>query len=240
MRSPAVRRLAREHHLDLSRVPGTGAGGRVTRADVLAFIGTAPAASRPRIVSAPAVAAPGNAVPFSPLRARIAANVLASKRAVADVFSVIEADMESVHAVRAAQREKFTYLPFIARAVVEALRAVPAVNARLDGDALVYNDAVHLGIAVDLDGEGLVVPVVRDADGLTVTGLARAIAKLVATLSTDAVEERVVAYRGGIAIRRRMYLCMSWDHRAFDGSTAAKFIVRIKRELEERDWSAQL
>ena len=280
LRSPAVRRLAREHHLDLSRVPGTGAGGRVTRADVLAFIGTATATSPPRIVSAPAVAVPGNAVPFSPLRARIAANVLASKRAVADVFSVIEADMESVHAVRAAQREKFTYLPFIARAAVEALRAVPAVNARLDGDALVYNDAVHLGIAVDLDGEGLVVPVVRDADGLTVTGLARAIAKLaaaaragqltpsdytgstftitnngsygtlmtapiintpnVATLSTDAVEERVVAYRGGIAIRRRMYLCMSWDHRAFDGSTAAKFIARIKRELEERDWSAQL
>ena len=62
----------------------------------------------------------------------------------------------------------------------------------------------------------------------------------VATLSTDAVEERVVAHRGGIAIRRRMYLCMSWDHRAFDGSTAAKFIARIKRELEERDWSSQL
>jgi len=271
--------LAREHHVDLNRVTGTGSGGRVTRADVLAFIGAAP----PLVVAppaAPAAAPERGAVPFSPLRARIAANVLASKRTVADVFSVIEADMENVHAVRAAQREKFTYLPFIARAVVEALRAVPAVNARIDGEALVYNEAVHLGIAVDLDGEGLVVPVVRDADGLTVTGLARAIAKRaaaarasqltpndyagstftitnngsygtlmtapiintpnVATLSTDAVEERVVAYRGGIAIRRRMYLCMSWDHRAFDGSSAAKFIARIKRELEERDWSSQL
>lgn len=278
LRSPAVRRLARQHHLDLSRITGTGAGGRVTRADVLGFVGTAPHV----VPAAPAVAAAGaaGAVPFSPLRARIAANVLASKRAVADVFSVIEADMENVHAVRAAQREKFTYLPFIARAVVEALRAVPALNARLDGDALVYQQSVHLGIAVDLDGAGLVVPVVRDADGLTVTGLARAIAKLaadaragklsppdltgstftitnngsygtlmtapiinapnVATLSTDAVEERVVPHDGGIAIRRRMYLCMSWDHRAFDGSTAAKFIAHVKRELEERDWATQL
>ena len=197
---------------------------------------------------------------------------------IADVFSVIEADMENVQAVRKAAT--LTYLPFIARAAVVALRAVPALNARIDGSSLVYNEAVHLGIAVDLDEQGLVVPVIRNADGLTVTGLARAIARLgadartgtltaadytgstftitnngsygtlmtapiinapnVATLSTDAVEERVVPYRGGIAIRRRMYLCMSWDHRAFDGSTAAKFIARIKHELEERDWTTQL
>ena len=212
------------------------------------------------------------------MRARLAANVLASKRMVADVFSVIEADMENVHAVRKAAG--FTYLPFIARATVQALRAFPAVNARIDGASLVFSDAVHLGIAVDLDEEGLVVPVIRNADGLTVTGLARAIAAAsaaarastlpasdysgstftitnngsygtlmtapiintpnVATLSTDAIEERVVPHNGGIAIRRRMYLCMSWDHRAFDGSTAGKFIARIKRELETRDWTTQL
>jgi pyruvate dehydrogenase E2 component (dihydrolipoamide acetyltransferase) len=144
----------------------------------------------------------------------------------------------------------------------------------------VYNAAVHLGIAVDLDEQGLVVPVIRNADGLTVTGLARSIAQAgagarastlatsdysgstftitnngsygtlmtapiintpnVATLSTDSIEERVVPFNGMIAIRRRMYLCMSWDHRAFDGSTAAKFIARIKRELEHRDWTTQL
>jgi pyruvate/2-oxoglutarate dehydrogenase complex dihydrolipoamide acyltransferase (E2) component len=226
----------------------------------------------------PVVVPVGSGVPFSPLRARIAANVLAWKQTIADVFSVIEADMENVHAVRTAA--KLTYLPFIARAAVVALREIPALNARIDGSSLVYNEAVHLGIAVDLDEGGLVVPVIRNADGLTVTGLARAIARLgadaragtltpadytgstftitnngsygtlmtapivnapnVATLSTDAVEERVVAYHGGIAIRRRMYLCMSWDHRAFDGSTAAKFIARIKRELEERDWTTVL
>jgi pyruvate/2-oxoglutarate dehydrogenase complex dihydrolipoamide acyltransferase (E2) component len=272
LRSPVVRRLAREHRLDLNAVRGSGEGGRITRNDVLALV----ASAAPAAAAVPAVT--GRGVPFSPLRAQIATNVLASKRAVADVFSVIEADMESVNAVRSAAG--LTYLPFIARATVIALRAFPAVNARIDGTTLLHNESVHLGVAVDLDEEGLVVPVIRDADGLTVTGLARAIAsraagarasKLVAsdysgstftitnngsygtlmtapiintpnvaTLSTDAVEERVVPHNGGIAIRRRMYLCMSWDHRAFDGSTAGKFIARIKRELEDRDWTTQL
>jgi pyruvate/2-oxoglutarate dehydrogenase complex dihydrolipoamide acyltransferase (E2) component len=276
LHSPVVRRLAREHHIDLATVRGSGPGGRITRSDLLALAGPAISA----VPSAEQPVSAGRSVPFSPLRARIAANVLASKRMVADVFSVIEADMERVHATRAAARDKLTYLPFIARATLEALRAFPAVNARIEGNALVFSEAVHLGVAVDLDEEGLVVPVIRNADGLTVTGLARAIATLgadaraaklaasdyagstftitnngsygtlmtapiintpnVATLSTDAVEERVVPYRGMIAIRRRMYLCMSWDHRAFDGSTAAKFIARIKRELEERDWTTQL
>ena len=283
LHSPVVRRLAREHRIDLAAVRGTGPGGRITRTDMLALASTATAPAvmpAPAATPAPAPVMAGSGVAFSPLRAKIAANVLASKRMVADVFSVIEADMENVHAVRKAAREKLTYLPFIARATVEALRAFPAVNARIDGNSLVYNDAVHLGIAVDLDEAGLVVPVIRDADGLTVTGLSRAIAALgagarastlaadayagstftltnngsygtlmtapiintpnVATLSTDAVEERVVPVNGMIAIRRRMYLCMSWDHRAFDGSTAGKFIARIKRELEERDWTTQL
>jgi pyruvate dehydrogenase E2 component (dihydrolipoamide acetyltransferase) len=296
LHSPVVRRLAREHNIDLAAVHGSGPGGRITRTDLLALVGSAPAAPAAAPARAPAPAAApefapltgGSGVPFSPMRARLAANVFASKRMVADVFTVIEADMENVHAVRIAAREKFaaregtslTYLPFIARATVEALRAFPAVNARIDGASLVFSDAVHLGIAVDLDEEGLVVPVIRNADGLTVTGLARAIAaassaarasKLpasdysgstftitnngsygtlmtapiintpnVATLSTDVIEERVVPHDGGIAIRRRMYLCMSWDHRAFDGSTAGKFIARIKRELETRDWTTQL
>ena len=314
--SPAVRRLAREHALDLALVPGNGAKGRVTRADVLAYIASPSngAASPERydtqpsvlaIAALPATAPPpvpatasapkapsvplkgGRPVPFSPIRARIAENVLASKRAVADVFSVMEVDMENVHAARIAQRDAFksreglslTYLPFITRATIEALRAFPAVNARIDGSTLVYNDAVHLGMAVDLDEKGLVVPVIRNADGLNITGIARAIGSLssaarngtlapdgyggstftitnngafgtlmtapiinqpnVAILSTDAIEERVVPHNGMVAIRRRMYLCMSWDHRAFDGSTAAKFLASIKRDLEDRDWRGQ-
>jgi pyruvate dehydrogenase E2 component (dihydrolipoyllysine-residue acetyltransferase) len=221
------------------------------------------------------------------VRARIAENVMASKRVAADVFSVMEVDMENVHAARLSRREAFaaregtslTYLPFIARAAIDALRALPAVNARIDGDALVLNPSVHLGIAVDLDERGLVVPVIRQADGLNVTGIARAIATAssaarggtlgaaeysgstftitnngafgtlmtapiinqpnVAILSTDVIEERVVPWNGMIAIRRRMYLCMSWDHRAFDGATAGKFLAHVKRGLEERDWNDQ-
>jgi pyruvate/2-oxoglutarate dehydrogenase complex dihydrolipoamide acyltransferase (E2) component len=136
---------------------------------------------------------------------------------------------------------------------------------------------VHLGIAVDLDEQGLVVPVVRDAQRLTVAGIAREIAQLadaaragslspdayvgstfsitnngafgalmtapvinapnVAIVSTDAVEERAVVIDHMIAIRRRMYFCMTWDHRAFDGSTAARFLARVKQHLETWDWS---
>lgn len=274
LRSPVVRRLAREHALDLTHLSGTGPGGRITRGDVLARI-----------------AASSKTAPATPssLRARIAANVAGSKRITADVFSVMEADMERVAAVREAHRDaakardtRMTYLAFIARATIDALRAFPAVNASIDAATsnLIHHDAVHLGIAVDLDEQGLVVPVIRNADGLNVTGIARAIGTLataaragtlapgdlsgstftitnngaygtlmtapiinqpnVAILSTDAVEERVVPFQGMIAIRRRMYLCMTWDHRAFDGSTAAKFLGRIKRELEERDWEAQI
>ncbi len=271
--SPVVRRLAREHQLDLSQIAGTGAKGRVTRGDVLAA------------VHAPVVPAP--AVP-STMRAKIAANVLASKQQVADVFSVMEVDMENVLTVRTARKDAFkakegsslTYLPFIVRAAVDALRAYPAVNGRFAAGDLVLNDAVHMGIAVDLDARGLVVPVIRHADALNVTGIARSIATLssaaragtsrpdemagstftvtnngafgtlmtapiinqpnVAILSTDAVEQRVVAVNGAIAIRHRMYLCMSWDHRAFDGSTAGRFLAQIKRDLEERDWAGQL
>jgi pyruvate dehydrogenase E2 component (dihydrolipoamide acetyltransferase) len=291
LHSPVVRRLAREHSLDLAQLHGSGRGGRITRADVLALVAGAPPATAVAAgASAPApasVAAAGQRTPFSPMRTRIAENVMASKRIAADVFSVMEVDMENVHAARLARREAFTaregtsltYLPFIARAAIDALRAFPPVNARIDGDALVLNSSVHLGIAVDLDERGLVVPVIRQADGLNITGIARAIAGVssaarggtlgaaeysgstftitnngafgtlmtapiinqpnVAILSTDVIEERVVPWNGMIAIRRRMYLCMSWDHRAFDGATAGKFLAHVKRGLEDRDWNDQ-
>jgi 2-oxoglutarate dehydrogenase E2 component (dihydrolipoamide succinyltransferase) len=295
LHSPVVRRLAREHGVDIAKVAGSGRNGRVTRADMLAHAASGARAGE-GVSTMPSYEAPARIipppngsrnVPFSPMRARIAENVFAAKRQVADVFSVMEVDMENVHAARLAQRDahkqrtgaSLTYLPFIARATIEALRAFPAVNARIDGNALAYADAVHLGMAVDLEETGLVVPVIRDADGLNLTGLARAIADAsssaragslaaadyagstftitnngafgtlmtapiinhpnVAILSTDAIEDRVVPHHGMIAIRKRMYLCMSWDHRAFDGSTAARFLARIKRDLEERDWSAQ-
>jgi 2-oxoglutarate dehydrogenase E2 component (dihydrolipoamide succinyltransferase) len=198
--------------------------------------------------------------------------------------------MERVHAVRAAHKEAFarregfslTYLPFIARAAVDALAAYPALNARFDGDAkaIVANAAIHLGIAVDLGERGLLVPVVRDADAMNVTGIARRINALsqaarngtiaaadvsgstftitnngafgtlmtapvinqpnVAILSTDVIEQRAAVVDGTVVPRHRMYLCMTWDHRALDGSTAGRFLARLKKNLETWDWATQL
>lgn len=255
--SPVVRRLAREHAVDLGRIRGSAAGGRVTKRDVLAVLGPKDA-------------------PLSPLRRTIAQRLAAAQKSAVNVFSVVEIDMEAIAAER--KRRSLTYLPFLAHAVVEALHAVPALNATIDeaGSSLVRHDAVHLGIAVDLDERGLVVPVIRDAQRLTVDGLAAAIATIaaaaragtlpaetyvgstftitnngafgtlmtapvinppnVAIVSTDAVEERPVAVNGMLGIRRRMYCCMTWDHRAFDGSTAARFLARVKHDCETWDW----
>jgi 2-oxoglutarate dehydrogenase E2 component (dihydrolipoamide succinyltransferase) len=297
LHSPVVRRLAREHNLDLSKISGTGGGGRITRDDVLNFVGTkapttAPAASGASLTVHQASEGRGQAfgAPMSLLRQQIAERVTHSKRTAVEVFSVIEADMERVRQVREAhksafsQREGFslTYLPFIARAVVDALAAYPAVNSRLDMDAktITHSAAIHLGIAVDLGEQGLIVPVVRDADAMNVTGIARRIHALseaarggtlanadvsgstfsitnngafgtlmtaavinqpnVAILSTDVIEQRAAVFDGAVVARYRMYLCMTWDHRALDGSTAGRFLARIKNNLETWDWSTQL
>jgi pyruvate dehydrogenase E2 component (dihydrolipoamide acetyltransferase) len=266
--SPVVRRLAREHRLDLSRITGSAANGRITKRDVLAHVASQ-ATTLPQ----------ERREPLSSLRKTAIARLTAAQKNAVNVFSVIEIDMERVAEER--RTRKLTYLPFIARAVVDALRAYPALNASLDDavPALTYHDAVHLGIAVDLDEQGLVVPVVREAQNLSVAGLAAEVARLadaaragtlgpdafagstfsisnngafgslmtapvinapnVAIISTDAVEERPVVIDHMIAIRRRMYLCMTWDHRAFDGSTAARFLAHIKRALETWDWRSQ-
>ena len=259
--SPLVRRLAREHAVDLTAIRGSAAGGRITKNDVLAAVGS---------TAAPAVP--------STMRRTIAQRLVAAQKSAVNVFSVVEIDMEAIAAERA--RRKLSYLPFVARAVVEALTHVPALNASIDAEAAVTRHAaIHLGIAVDLDEQGLVVPVIRDAQRLTVDGLATAIAELaaaaragklgpdaasrstftitnngafgtlltapvinppnVAIVSTDAVEERPVAINGMLGIRRRMYCCMTWDHRAFDGSTAARFLIRIKHNCETWEWAAR-
>ncbi|HYZ15726.1 MAG TPA: dihydrolipoamide acetyltransferase family protein [Candidatus Acidoferrum sp.] len=283
--SPVVRRLAREHAIELSAVRGSAENGRITKRDVLAFIAAAESSAlrqAQRNEGGLRQAQPdtrGGFEPLSPIRRTIASRLAAAQKTAVNVFSVVELDMERVAEER--KRRKLTYLPFIARAVVDALRAYPALNASIsdDGSAVARHDAVHLGIAVDLDEQGLVVPVLRDAQGLTVDGIATAIARLadaaragslpadgytgstfsitnngafgalmtapvinapnVAVVSTDAVEERAVVIDHMIAIRRRMYFCMTWDHRAFDGSTAARFLARVKHNLETWDWSTQ-
>jgi pyruvate dehydrogenase E2 component (dihydrolipoamide acetyltransferase) len=166
--SRPARRAATDLGVDLARVAGTGANGRVTRDDV---------------VKAAPVGGHDEIVPFNNIRKRAASLLVASKQTSAHALCVVAADYSGVEAVRHAARREWrtaegfslTYLPFVARAVVDALRAYPLVNATVDGDALVVHRTVNLGIAVDLEFQGLVVPVVRDADGLRLRALARAI-----------------------------------------------------------------
>jgi pyruvate dehydrogenase E2 component (dihydrolipoamide acetyltransferase) len=160
-----VRNLAREHGVETASLAGRGRGGRVTVADVVA-------------------AAPGGgggsageheAVPFNTIRKRSAIGLLASKTTLAHALTVVAADYTAVEEARAGQR--LTSLPFVARAVIDALREFPLMNATTTdaGASVTTHGAVHLGIAVDLDFQGLVVPVVRDADGLRLRALAAAI-----------------------------------------------------------------
>jgi pyruvate dehydrogenase E2 component (dihydrolipoamide acetyltransferase) len=200
--SPLVRRIAREHQIDLSQVPGTGAGGRISRRDILAAVeagGQAPAAapSAPAPVPAPsspretAVAAlPREKMYFghyevqtmSTMRQKIAEHMVFSKRTSPHVYSIEEANVSAIVALRATSKEKFeaesgtklTFMPFFIRAAVEALRAFPTVNASVDGTSIILHKECNIGIAVALDW-GLIVPVIKNAEEKNFYGLARAV-----------------------------------------------------------------
>jgi 2-oxoglutarate dehydrogenase E2 component (dihydrolipoamide succinyltransferase) len=193
--SPLVRRIAQEHQIELSQVPGTGVAGRVTKDDILRHIEARPAApvatAPPPPPAAPPPAShgpvfkPGEAVevvPMTIMRRKIAEHMILSKRTSAHVHSVFEIDYLQVAKVREAKKAeyeragvKLTYMAFIAKAVCDALRAVPVVNSSIDGENIVYKKDVNLGIAVALDW-GLIVPVVKQAHEKNLLGLARAIA----------------------------------------------------------------
>jgi 2-oxoglutarate dehydrogenase E2 component (dihydrolipoamide succinyltransferase) len=156
--SPAARSLALERGVDPSRIQGRGEGGRVTRDDVRE-----------------AAATTGDeVVPFDNIRRRTAVALLASKQTAAHACTMSVADYSAIETAR--RWAGMTALPFVARAVIDALREFPVLNATLDaGDTLITHRAVHLGIAVDLDFKGLVVPVVHNADGLRLRALAATI-----------------------------------------------------------------
>ncbi len=315
--SPVVRKLIRENEVDVSQLTGTGDGGRITRKDVEAYLAAEPSAPAekpaeptpapepaPTPEAAPQSAPAATAAPsgqeaeeveLDRIRVRTAENMIKARQTAAHVWTSVEVDFERVERVRQAHKEQFktaegfslTYLPFIARATIDALRAFPVVNSsfHLEEKKSVFHRNVDLGIAVDLDQSGLVVARVRNADGLRLVGIARSIRELadrarggklgvddltgstftitnpgpfgsfmsapiinvpnVAILSTDTVAKRptVVTDAEGqdmIAIRHIGYLGLSWDHRAFDGSTAVLFLQRIKQNLETWDWEQEL
>ncbi|CAI8005844.1 Lipoamide acyltransferase component of branched-chain alpha-keto acid dehydrogenase complex [Geodia barretti] len=196
--SPAVRRLAREHSVELGLIQGTGMGGRITRDDVLRFLAEphpAPASALAAAQTtplasdrtpAPAVAGPDEErVPLTPVRRMIAEAMVRSVTEIPHAWSVKEVDVTGLVALRQSVRSGFdqqegvslTFMPFVIRAVVEALRQVPTMNATWGGDSIVLKRRINLGLAVAAPN-GLIVPVIHNADRLTISGLAHAVADI--------------------------------------------------------------
>jgi 2-oxoglutarate dehydrogenase E2 component (dihydrolipoamide succinyltransferase) len=185
--SPVVRRMADEHGVDLSQVEGTGRRGRVTKRDLLAFIGDGPDTRQPTpdtpapvlhsespYREEPAAPAPAGGQELSVMRKQIGAHMVRSLQTAAHCTTVVEADMSRIEAARG----RLSYLPFVARATIAALREYPMLNATLQGERLTVHEEVNLGIAVSLGEEGLIVPVVKNAHELSHEGLATKIKDL--------------------------------------------------------------
>jgi pyruvate dehydrogenase E2 component (dihydrolipoamide acetyltransferase) len=200
--SPLVRKIAQEHAIEIGEVEGTGIHNRVTKNDVLSYLenrkvaGPAPARSSAAPAEVPGRAEPAEApaprpaipvtdrdevVAMTKIRRITAENMILSKRTSAHVTTVFQVDYTNIARLRAKYKDAFlekngvklTYLPFIFRAAIQALREFPQVNASIDGENIVYHRDIHLGMAVALDW-GLIVPVIKNADEKSILGLARA------------------------------------------------------------------
>jgi len=200
--SPLVRKIASENNVDLTQVPGTGAAGRITKADINAHlaggatsahaapsaapVAASPAPAKPAAPAAPASQPqPGELVPMSKMRAIIAKRMVESKQTSAHVHTVFKVDMTRIVRLREKEKNKYeqrngvklTYMPFITRAAVAALRKHPIVNSSTQGDAILYNKNINIGIAVALEW-GLIVPVIKQAEEKSFLGVARSIVDL--------------------------------------------------------------
>jgi pyruvate dehydrogenase E2 component (dihydrolipoamide acetyltransferase) len=191
--SPLVRKIAKDNNVDLSQVPGSGASGRITKTDILGHLeqGPKPTSAAPAAPSAPAPAAakpaapqpqPGEVVPMSKMRSIIAQRMVESKRTSPHVHTVFKVDMTRIVKLREKEKTKYeqrngvklTYMPFITRAAIHALRKHPIVNGSIDGEAIRYNKNINIGIAVALDW-GLIVPVLKQTEEKNFLGIARGI-----------------------------------------------------------------
>ena len=293
-------RITRDDVLD--HIDATGAtrqDAASAPAPAAAPVAPAPAPSAPP-AKAPAPAAPAasagerdTVVPLSKIRRLTGDHMVMSKATSPHAFSVVEVDFANVDVVRSTVKTEWksthgfslTYLPFIARAVIDGLREFPHLNASVGESDLIVHNFIDLGIAVDLDYDGLLAPVVRDAETKRLAAIASEISDLadrartrklspdeisggtftlsnngsagsvltmpiinqpqVAIISTDAIVRKPVVTSGpdggeAIAIHPVGNLAMSWDHRAFDGAYAARFLARVKEILETKDWSTEL
>jgi 2-oxoisovalerate dehydrogenase E2 component (dihydrolipoyl transacylase) len=195
--SPVVRRIAEEHQIELAAIECTGIGGRVTKRDILAHLETTSSVAPARRSAAPPAEPlserpavqlfPGDeAVPVTPMRRLIAEHMVRSERTAPHASVVMEVDMTNVVAYRGARKEDFrrregfdlTYLPFAIKAITAALRDHPRLNAVWDENQIIHRKAINIGVAVALD-DGLIVPVIKHADRLSLAGLMHTIADLV-------------------------------------------------------------
>ena len=282
--SPAVLRLARENGVVLDEVAGTGIGGRVRRTDVEQAISAKSAAPEP---GAPALAQQSaesrayRVADLTPTRRTIAANMQRSMRDAPQAWTMVEADVTALVAIRERDREVFearygfslTLLPYFVQAACQALRQYPMLNARWAGDELRIFDDLDIGVAVATE-TGLVVPVIRQAGRLSIEGLATAVTDLaerartrrlriedieggtftvnntgafgsiaskpivnvpqVAIVTMERAVRRPVAIdETTIGIRWMMNVCLSFDHRAMDGSEVGGFLAAMKQALEQ-------
>ena len=190
--SPLVRRLAKEHNVDLSRVEGTGPGGRITKEDLLAYVerqktaapglpGTPAAPKAAPVTPRPAAGTRDEIVPMSPIRKKTAEHMVLSRRTSAHVTTVFAVDLTRVVEIYHREKERFEkkentrlgFTPFFVRAIMDGLRRFPILNSSVSGDSIVYKKDIHMGIAVALDW-GLIVPVIHHADEKSFLGLTRA------------------------------------------------------------------
>jgi len=195
--SPLVRRIAKDNDVDLAQlVPGSGSGGRINKDDILGFIAqqaqpgqakapaktAAPAISNAPVAPGAGITVPGDVVPMSKMRNIIAQRMVESKHTSAHVHTVFKVDMTRVVKIRERERAKFeqrngvklTYMPFVSRAAVAGIKAMPIINSSVDGDSIRYHRNINIGIAVALDW-GLIVPVVKHCEELSFLGLQRGI-----------------------------------------------------------------
>ena len=298
--SPAVRMLAADNDLDLGQIRGSGPNGRITKEDVLKVIedGRArgqqqPAAAPAAPASAPAAPAAQPAAPRAPAapgrekrermsrrRQTIARRLVEAQQTTASLTTFNEVDMSAVMKLRKERQDAFVkqngiklgFMSFFAKAVIGALKQFPRINAEIQGDEMVLKQHYDIGIAVGAE-EGLVVPVIRDADKKGFAALEKEIAELgtrardgkltleelqggtftitnggtfgsmlstpilnppqVGILGMHNIVERPVAVNGQVEIRPIMYIALTYDHRIVDGSEAVRFLVTVKRMIED-------
>ncbi len=190
--SPLVRRLAADHNIDTDQIVGTGIGGRIKKRDILEFIEKQDEPKEEQVVnnlkeSSKPFLNGEERVPLSGMRKAIAEHMVRSKHTSAHVTTVVEVDMTKIATFREQVKKRFknnkgyslTFLPFVAKAVIDALQKNPDMNSSIDGDYLIMKKSINLGIAVSVPG-GLIVPVIKEAENLSVAGLAASIIELAA------------------------------------------------------------